>query len=170
MAKAYIIVYHHQCLPTRKNDLKASNTIATIYSNLDVITLLKLVQSLCCLYDAKTQGVMATMASHNRLFTHYQKDGVNNHTYHHEFLARVETLETYGEVDVVGVVPTFLVSKIKKITSTGAIAMPQTLPMPNVPLPFFLFVTNIWLHSSSVECIRAFWGASHRSQESIWLQ
>jgi hypothetical protein len=60
MAKAYIIVYH-QCSPTLKNDLKASDTFATICSNQDVIGLLKLIQSLCCSYNAKTQGVMATV-------------------------------------------------------------------------------------------------------------
>jgi hypothetical protein len=118
MAKAYIIIYH-QCLPMLKNDLEASNMFATICSNQDVIALLKLVQSLCCLYDAKTQGVTATVALHKRLFTHYLKDNVKdnvdkNHTYHHEFLAHVETLETNGGVGVVGVVPTFLAAKIKE--------------------------------------------------------
>jgi hypothetical protein len=32
---------------------------------------------------------MATVASHKRLFTHYQKDGVDNHTYHRGFLTHV---------------------------------------------------------------------------------
>jgi hypothetical protein len=81
MTKAYIIVFH-QCSPTLKNDLEASDTFSTIRSNQDVIGLLKLIQSLCCSYDAKTQGVMATVASHKRLYTHYQKNGVDNHTYH----------------------------------------------------------------------------------------
>ena len=63
MAKAYIIVYH-QCSPSLKNDLEASDTFATIRSAQDVIGLLKLIQSLCCSYDAKTQGVMATVASY----------------------------------------------------------------------------------------------------------
>ncbi len=71
MAKAYIIVYH-QCLPTLKNDLKASNTFSAIHGSQDVIALLKLIRSLCCSYDTKTQGVMATVASHKRLFTYYQ--------------------------------------------------------------------------------------------------
>ncbi len=107
MAKAYIIVFH-QCSPSLKNDLKASDTFAAIRSAQDVIGLLKLVQSLCCLYDAKTQRVMATVASYKKLVTYYQKDGVDNHTFHREFVAHVETLETYGGVGVVGVVPTFL--------------------------------------------------------------
>ena len=63
MAKAYIIVFH-QCSPSLKNDLEASDTFAAICSAQDVIGLLKLVQSLCCSYDAKTQGVMATVASY----------------------------------------------------------------------------------------------------------
>jgi hypothetical protein len=67
MVKAYIIFYH-QCSPTLKNDLKASYLFASIRSSQDVIALLKLIQSLCCSYDAKTQGVMATVACHKRLF------------------------------------------------------------------------------------------------------
>jgi hypothetical protein len=49
---------------------------------------------------------MATVASHKQLFTYYQKDGVNNHMYHREFLAHVETIKTYGGLGAVGVVPT----------------------------------------------------------------
>ncbi len=47
MVKAYIIVYH-QCSPTLKNDLKASDSFASICSSQDVIALLRLIQSLCC--------------------------------------------------------------------------------------------------------------------------
>ncbi len=65
---------------------------------------------------------MATVASHKRLFTHYQKDGMDNHTYHREFLAHVETLETYGGVGVVGVVPTFLLEKINELAAARQIA------------------------------------------------
>ena len=79
--KALIIVYH-QCSPSLKNNLEASDTFATFRSAQDVIGLLKLIQSLCCLYDAKTQGMMATVASYKKLFTYYQKDGVDNHTFH----------------------------------------------------------------------------------------
>ena len=123
MAKAYIIVYH-QCSPSLKNDLEASDTFATIRSAQDVIGLLKLIQSLCCSYDAKTQGVMATVASYKKLFTYYQKDGVDNHTFHREFVAHVETLETYGGIGVVGVVPTFLTERIKELAADGLIADP----------------------------------------------
>ena len=123
MAKAYIIVFH-QCSPSLKNDLKALDTFAAIRSAQDVIGLLKLVQSLCCSYDAKTQGVMATVASYKKLFTYYQKDGVDNHNFHREFVAHVETLETYGGVGVVGVVPTFLTARIKELATNGLIANP----------------------------------------------
>ena len=68
MAKVYIIVFH-QCSPSLENDLEASNTFTAIRSAQDVIGLLKLVQSLCCSYDAKTQGVMATVASYKKRFT-----------------------------------------------------------------------------------------------------
>ncbi len=67
MAKAYIIIYH-QCSPTLKNDLEGSDAFVAIRSSQDVIALFKLLQSFCCSYDAKTQGVMATVASHKRLF------------------------------------------------------------------------------------------------------
>ena len=122
-AKAYIIVFH-QCSPSLKNNLEASNTFAAICSGQDVIGLLKLVQSLCCSYNAKTQGVMATVASYKKLFAYYQKDGVDNHTFHRELVAHVKTLETYGGVGVVGVVPTFLIAKIKELAADGLTANP----------------------------------------------
>jgi hypothetical protein len=121
MAKAYIVIYH-QCSPTLKNDLEAAPTFTTVCSNQDVIALLKLVQSLCCSYDAKTQSVMATVASHKRLFTHYQKDGIDNHSYHREFMAHVETVKTYGGMGAIGVVPTFLAAKIQEMAVAGEIA------------------------------------------------
>jgi hypothetical protein len=52
---------------------------------------------------------------------HYQKDGVNNHTNHCKFLAHVKTIETYGGVGTVGMVPTFLASKIKELANSGTI-------------------------------------------------
>jgi hypothetical protein len=67
---------------------------------------------------------MATVASYKKLFTYYQKDGVDNHTFHREFVAHVETLETYGGVGVVGVVPTFLTERIKELAADGLIADP----------------------------------------------
>jgi hypothetical protein len=120
MKKAYIIIYH-QCSPNLKNNLKASGTFTNIHSNQDAIGLLKLVQSLCCSYDAKTQGVTATVALHKCLFTHYQKDIANNHTYHQEFLAHIKTIETYGGIRAVGVVSTFLATKIKELADAGRI-------------------------------------------------
>jgi hypothetical protein len=120
MMKAYIIIYH-QCSPNLKNYLKASDTFTNICSNQDVIGRLKLVQSLCCSYDTKTQGVVAMVASHKHLFTHFQKDTINNHTYHWEFLAHIKTIETYGGIGAVGVVPTFLATKIKELPDAGTI-------------------------------------------------
>jgi hypothetical protein len=37
---------------------------------------------------------MATTVSHRRLFTYYQKDGVDNHTFHRKLPAHVKTIET----------------------------------------------------------------------------
>jgi hypothetical protein len=94
MNKAYIFIFY-QCTTSLKNDLKTTNKIPAIHTAQDPIGLLKLIQSLCCSYASKTQRVMATIASHKRLFTYYQRDGVDNHTYYREFMAHVETIETY---------------------------------------------------------------------------
>ncbi len=58
---------------------------------------------------------MVTVASHKRLFTYYQREGVDNHTYYREFMAHVETIETYGGVGAVGVIPLFLAQKMKEL-------------------------------------------------------
>jgi hypothetical protein len=62
------------------------------------------------------------MASHKRLYTYYQRDGVDNHTYQQEFMSFVETIETYGGLGAVGVIPTFLKDKIKVLHAQGLIA------------------------------------------------
>ena len=54
MARAYIIIFH-QCTPSLKNELEAVPAIRVAQ---DPIALLKLIQSLCCSYDAKTQRVL----------------------------------------------------------------------------------------------------------------
>jgi hypothetical protein len=52
MAKAYIII-HNQFSPNLKNDLEASDLFPSIRQNQDVIMLLRLIQGLCCSYNAK---------------------------------------------------------------------------------------------------------------------
>ena len=49
---------------------------------------------------------------------------MDNHTFHREFVAHVETLETYSGVGVVSVVPTFLTARIKELAADGLIANP----------------------------------------------
>ena len=124
LAKAYIVIIQ-QCTPALRNDLEADKTFPTIRSQQDPIALLKLIQGLCCSYDSKVQSMMATVASHKRLFTYYQQDGVDNHTYHREFLSFVETIETYGGVGAVGVIPTFLKEKIKDFHAQGLVVDPN---------------------------------------------
>jgi hypothetical protein len=121
LAKAYIIVIQ-QCSLALRNDLNAEKTFPTVRSNQDPLALLKLIQGLCCSYDSKVQSVMATVASHKRLHTYYQRDGVDNHTYHCEFLSFVKTIETYGGVGAVGVIPIFLNDKIIELNKQGLIA------------------------------------------------
>ena len=58
---------------------------------------------------------MTTVASHKRLFAYYQRDTNDNHKFHQEFCAHVETLKTYGGIGAVGVTPTFLAAKLKDI-------------------------------------------------------
>ena len=58
---------------------------------------------------------MATVASHKRLFTYYQRDTNDNHKYYQEFCAHVETLETYGGIGAVGITPMFLTAKLKDL-------------------------------------------------------
>ena len=114
MARAYIFIFH-QCTPSLKNKLKATDTFPAICIAQDPIALLKLIQSLCCSYDAKTQSVMAAVASHKRLFTYYQRDTDDNHKYYQEFCAHVETLKTYGGIHAVVITPTFLTAKLKDL-------------------------------------------------------
>jgi hypothetical protein len=91
MARAFVLIYH-QCTTHIQNEINATNAFLSIRTAQDPITLLKLIQSLCFSYDAKTQSVMATVASPKKLFTYYQKDGVDNHKYYQEFCANVENL------------------------------------------------------------------------------
>jgi hypothetical protein len=115
MAKAYIIIYH-QCSTYLKNELEALDVFPKIRADQDVIGLLRMIQGFCCSYDACIQSVMATVvASHKKLFMFYQKDGMDNHAYHQEFLAHIETIETCGEVMARSVShPTSLLPKSKK--------------------------------------------------------
>jgi len=87
----------------------------------DPIGLLKIIQGLCCSYDSKTQSVMATVASQKKLITFFQRDGVDNSTYHREFMAHVDTIKTYGGM---GAIP-FLVSSSRNINLTTIEHAPQ---------------------------------------------
>ena len=88
LPKAYIYIYN-QCSTNLKNDLESSSAFPAIEAGKDPIGLLKLIQGLCCSYDSKTQSVMATVASQKKLFTFYQKEGMDNSTYHREFIALI---------------------------------------------------------------------------------
>jgi len=114
MPKAYIHLYN-QCLTNLKNDLEAATAFAQVESTKDPIGLLKLIQGLCFSYDSKTQSVMATVASHKKLFTFFQRDGVDNSSYHREFIALVETIETYGGHGAIRITPTFVAQKLQEM-------------------------------------------------------
>ena len=65
---------------------------------------------------------MATVVSHKKLFTFYQRDGVDNSSYHREFIALVKTIETYGGHGAIGIIPTFVAQKLQEMHAAGACA------------------------------------------------
>lgn len=118
MPKAYIHIYN-QCSTNLKNDLETSAAFPTVESGKDPIGLLKIIQGLCCSYDSKTQSVMATVASQKKLFTFFQRDGMDNSTYHREFMAHVDTIKTYGGMGAIGITPTFVAQKLTAMSTAG---------------------------------------------------
>ncbi len=106
MPKAYIHLYN-QCSTNLKNDFEASASFPQVEASKDAIGLLRLIQGLCCSYDSKTQSVMATVASQKKLFTFFQRDGMDNSTFHRESVAHVETIETYGGTGAIGIYSNF---------------------------------------------------------------
>jgi hypothetical protein len=123
MTRAFILIYH-QCTPTLRNDLEATGTWVALRTAQDPISIaLKgLIQSLCCSYDAKMQSIMATVASHKKLFTYYQRDGVDNRQYFQEFTSHYGTLETYGGIGAIGITPAFLTAKLQELALNGTIS------------------------------------------------
>jgi len=123
MTHAFILIYH-QCTPTLRNDLEATDTWAALRTAQDpiAIALLRLIQSLCCSYDAKTQSIMATVASHKKLFTYYQRDGVDSCQYFQEFTLHYVTLETYGGIGAIGIIPAFLTAKLQELALNETIS------------------------------------------------
>ena len=65
---------------------------------------------------------MATVASHKKLFTFFQRDGVDNSSYHREFIALVETIETYEGHGAIGITPTFVAQKLQEMHAAGTCA------------------------------------------------
>ena len=59
------------------------------------------------------------VASHKKLFTFFQRDGVDNSSYHREFIALVETIETYGGHGAIGITPTFVAQKLQEMHAAG---------------------------------------------------
>ena len=118
MPKAFIHIYN-QCSTNLKNDLGTSSAWPSVNLSKNPVELLKLIQGLCCSFDSKTQSVMATIASQKLLFTYYQRDGIDNTTYHREFMAHVETIETYGGIGAIGIVPAFVTQELKKMETNG---------------------------------------------------
>jgi hypothetical protein len=145
MRKAYIHLYN-QYSTNLKNDLEAATAFAQVESAKDPIGLLKLIQGLCCSYDSKTQSVMATVASHKKLFTFFQRDGVDNSSYHREFIALVETIETYGGMVLSGSRQHLSHKNFKKCMRPVLALMLHPPPKMNWPPPTRLSAKNSSLH------------------------
>ena len=124
MPKAYIHIYN-QCSTNLKNNLKASTPFPTIKQNKDPIGLLQLIQGLCCSFDSKTQSVMATVRSQKKLFTFFQRDGMNNASYHKEFMALVDTIETYGGTGAIAITPTLVKHKLTEMQTNSKCTDPD---------------------------------------------
>ncbi len=69
-----------------------------------------------------TKRLMATVALQKKLFTFYQKEGMDNSTYHREFIALIDTIETYGGTSAIGITPTFVAQTLHHMQSAGTCA------------------------------------------------
>jgi hypothetical protein len=125
MPKAYIYIYN-QCSTNLKNDLESSSAFPAIEAAKDPIGFLKLIQGLRCSYDSKTQSVMATVASQKKLFTYYQKEGMDNSTYHREFISLIVTIETYRGTGSIGITPTFVAQALQQMQAEETCANAAT--------------------------------------------
>ena len=121
MKTAYTIMFH-QCSPALKTELEGTTKFITICSTQDVIGLLGHIKGFCCSFDVKTQGMMATVEVHKHLYMFYQCDNVDNQSYHREFIAHVEMIDTYGGTNTLGVVPTLVMAELKRMESDGLIS------------------------------------------------
>jgi len=128
MPKAYIHIYN-QCLTSLTNDLEASTAFPSVKMTRDPIGLLKLIQGLCCSFDSKTQSVMATVRSQKKLFTFFQRDRMDNATYHKEFMAHVETIETYSGMGAIVITITLVKQKLVNLHSESKCGTPDN-PTP----------------------------------------
>ena len=56
---------------------------------------------------------MARVASQKKLFTFFQWDGMDNSTYHREFITHIETIEAYDGMGMIAIVPTVVTQKLR---------------------------------------------------------
>jgi hypothetical protein len=68
--------------------------------------------------------VSCTVASQKKLFTFFQSDGMDNSSYHCEFIAHIKTIETYGGMGAIGITPTFVAQKLHEMHAAHLCANP----------------------------------------------
>lgn len=120
MKSAYTLIFH-QCSHALTTELEASDTFDKIRSTQDVLALLNLIKGFCCSFDVKTQGMMATVKAHKHTYLCFQADSIDNQTYHHKFMAHIETLKSYGGYGTNGVILTMLEALLCKQERDGII-------------------------------------------------
>ena len=49
----------------------------------------------------------------------FQRNGMDNSSYHREFVAHIETIETYGGTGAIGITPTFIAQKLQEMHAAG---------------------------------------------------
>ncbi len=116
MKNAYAIIFH-QCSPALKTELEGSDDFPAIHATQDVLKLLQMIKGMCCSFD----DMMAMVEAHKCLYMYFQKDGVDNQTYHREFMAHVETIETYGGRNTIGCVPSLIRAELRRMEMAGEI-------------------------------------------------
>ena len=87
---------------------------------------------------------MATVASQKKLFTFFQRDGMDNSTYHRKFMAHVDTIKTYGGMGAIGITPTFVAQKLSEMFTAGTCTDSADTSTDELGMPTKLSRMSFW--------------------------